>query len=44
MNNGYSHVFKIKNNGDVSCTEALTTGGLIKNTSGIADCDQGSLF
>jgi hypothetical protein len=37
MNSGYSHVFKIKNNGDVSCTGALTTGGLIKSTSGISE-------
>jgi hypothetical protein len=29
MNSGYSHVFKIKNNGDVSCTGALTTTGNI---------------
>ncbi len=26
MNSGYSHVFKIKNSGDVSCTGGLTTG------------------
>jgi hypothetical protein len=37
MNNGYSHVFKIKNNGDISCTGALTTGGIIKSTSGISE-------
>jgi hypothetical protein len=27
MNNGYGHVFKIKNHGDISCTEKVDCGG-----------------
>ncbi len=36
MNSGYTHVFKTKNNGDVSCTGTLSAGNT--NITGSIQC------